>query len=61
MDDNLVKEDTKSITKLGKNLSQWTYAVKNKSIGFSIKNTKMNYKAFADTEYYLTNNKITKR
>ena len=61
MDNTLVKEDTKSITQLGRNISEWTYAVKNKSIGFSIKNTKMNFKTFAEAENYLSNNKITKR
>ena len=60
MDDNLIKEETKSITQLGRNLSEWTYAVKNKSIGFSIKNTKMNSKSFTEAENYLTNNNITK-
>ena len=39
-DESLIKEDTKSITQLGRNLSEWTYSVKNKTIGFSIKNTK---------------------
>ena len=60
MDDNLIKEETKSITQLGRSLSEWTYAVKNKSIGFSIKNTKMNFKSFTEAKNYLTNNNITK-
>ena len=59
--ENLIKEDAKSITQLGRNLSEWTYSVKNKTIGFSIKNTKINFKSFAEAEKYLTDNKITKR
>ena len=49
-DEDLIKEDTKSITQLGRNLSQWTYSVKNKTVGFSVKNTKINFKSFTDTE-----------
>ena len=61
LDETIVKEDTKSITQLGRNLSEWTYAVKNKTIGFSIKsNTKLNFKTFAEAENYLSNNKLTK-
>ena len=59
-DENLIKEDTKSITQLGRNLSEWMYSVKNKTIGFSIKDMKRNFKTFADTEKYLRDNKITK-
>ena len=33
-DQDLIKEDTKSITQLGRNLSQWTYSVKNKTVGY---------------------------
>ena len=57
-DEDLIKEDTKSITQLGRNLSQWTYSVKNKTVGFQIKNTKINFKTFAEAEQYLTNNNI---
>ena len=35
--------------------------MKNKTIGFFIKDTKINFKSFEDAEKYLTENKITKR
>ena len=60
-DIDLIKEDKTSITQLGRNLSQWTYSVKNKTVGFQIKNTKINFKTFEEAEQYLTNNNITKR
>ena len=46
---------------MGRNLSQWTYSVKNEFIGFQVKNTKINFKTFEAAEQYLTNNNITKR
>ena len=33
-DIDLIKEDKTSITQLGRNLSQWNYSVKNKTVGF---------------------------
>ena len=36
-DIDFIEEDKTSITKLGRKLSQWTYSVKNKSVGFQIK------------------------
>ena len=60
-DIDLIKEDKTSITQLGRNLSQWTYSVKNKTVGFQIKHTKINFKTFEEAKQYLTNNNITKR
>ena len=60
-DTDLIKEEKTSITQLGRNLSQWTYSVKNKTVGFQIKHTKINFKTFEEAEQYLTNNNITKR
>ena len=59
-DTDLIKEENTSITQLGRNLSQWTYSVKNKTVGFQIKHTKINFKTFEKAEQYLTNNNITK-
>ena len=37
-DMNLIKEDnTSTITQLGRNLSQWSYSIKNKTVGIHIK------------------------
>ena len=36
-DIDFIEEDKTSITQLGRKLSQWTYSVKNKSVGFQIK------------------------
>ena len=49
-DIDLNKEDKISITQLGSNLSHWTYSVKNKTVGFQIKHTKINFKTFEEAE-----------
>ena len=57
----LIKEEKTFITPLERNLSQDTYSVKNKTVEFQIKQTKINFKTFEEAEQYLTNNNITKR
>ena len=56
-----MKEEKTFITQLGRNLSQDTYSVKNETVGFQTKQTKINLKTFAEAEQYLTNNDIMKR
>ena len=52
VDKDLIKEEKRFITELGKTLSQWTYSVKNKTVGFQIKHTKINFKTFEEAKQY---------